>query len=367
MKNRIKILVDGRWFDSYYSGVTTYLKGIYNVIARDPDFDITIIGGNSAQLANEFPHHVTLMELRSNSNSKRLFWDIPGIIKKYGFDYAHFQYICPLIKQCKYIVTLHDLLFLDFKGSFPVHFIVKRALLFYLSAKRADILLTVSDFSRERIAHHFKIPKDKIHVTPNGVLERYRDIDQGDEFKRNYRIGRYILFVSRIEPRKNHLALIKAFLELQLYKEYTLVFVGKKTIPVREMDRYIDTLPMEIRNRIVFIDKLSEQELKSCYEHASLFVYPSLSEGFGIPPLEAISLGAKTICSNTTALRDFDFLSAYQFAPNNASELKSRMLYALHDANYPMHEFQTIIRARYNWENIGEKLKKILVDDRSGD
>ena len=208
---KIKILVDGRWFDSYYSGVTTYLKGIYNAVAKDQNFAITIIGSDIVKLKKEFPSNVSFIELQSKSKIKRLYYDIPKIITKYKFDYAHFQYICPISKRCKYIVSLHDILFLDFRGAFPLSFIIKNTLLFYLSAKRADMLLTLSEYSKQRISHYFKISNDEIHIVPCGVLECFNDSSDLPDVCRKYSIKKYILFVSRLEPRKNHIALLKSF------------------------------------------------------------------------------------------------------------------------------------------------------------
>jgi len=359
---KIKILVDGRWFDSYYSGVTTYIKGLYNAIAEDENFSVTVIGKDVNKLKLEFPINVSFIELKTKSNIKWLYIDLPKIIVKHEFDYAHFQYMCPLVKKCKYIVTLHDLLFLDYKDSFPLSFILKNSSLFYLSARKADILLTVSEYSKQRISHHFKINEDKISVIPNGILSKFRE-SKGVDIHSSYNIQKYILFVSRVEPRKNHIAVLKAFVELELYKDYSLVFIGKKTIEVKALNDYLLKLPLQITKKVVFIENVSEDELYSFYKNTSLFIYPSLSEGFGIPPIEAISSGAKTICSNATALGDFDFLSDYHFSPNNLQELKAKITLTLEDENYPITQFQETITKRYDWNKIGDKLKLLLQSD----
>jgi glycosyltransferase involved in cell wall biosynthesis len=363
MSSKIKILVDGRWFDSFYSGVTTYLKGLYSTVAQDSRFSITILGVNIENLKNDFPQNINFIELNSKSKIKWLNYDIPNIISRYHFDYAHFQYICPLTKNCKYIVTLHDLLFLDYKDMFPLSYIFKKSFLFYFSAKRADILLTVSEFSKKRIAHHFNIREKLIRVVPNGILERFNNDSATKDVLIKYGIKKYILFVSRIEPRKNHLTLLKAFFELNLFKEYHLIFIGKKSINVIQLEEYYNNLAPAIRDRIIFIENVSEEDLYSFYANTSLFVYPSFSEGFGIPPIEAICSGAKVICSNATALGDFDFLSDFQFSPNNLEEIKSKLIHTLNDRNYPISNFQKIIKDRYAWKTIGENFKEIILQD----
>jgi glycosyltransferase involved in cell wall biosynthesis len=363
IKGKISILVDGRWFDSYYSGVTTHLKGLYNALARNPMFSITVVGWDMEKLKNDFPDNVNFLELRTHSNIKRLFFDVPAIIKKNKFDFAHFQYVCPFTKKCKYIVTLHDLLFLDYKKSFPLTFIIKNTFLFYLSAKRADILITVSEYSKKSIINHFRIKEKKLHVLPNGVLEKYFNITAGKEEILSNDFNKYILYVSRLEPRKNHISLLKAFVELKLYEEYNLIFIGKKTIPVLELDEYLKSLQNDIRKKVLIIDNLNEQELVHMYKNASLFVYPSKSEGFGIPPLEAISAGVRTICSYTTALSDFGFFQDYFFNPDDIDELKEKIVSAMNDATYPIEEFQRIIKSKYDWYKIADNFKEILKNE----
>lgn len=360
---KIKILVDGRWFDSYYSGVSTYIKGLYNDLSEDKNFEITIVGSNIVKLKEEFPENINFIQLNSAFNLKRLYYDIPNLIKKHNFDYAHFQYICPISKPCRYIVTLHDLLFLEYKKSFPLTFILKNSLLFYISSVRADLILTVSEYSKKQIENFFKTNPNKIYITPNGILKRFYERVKTIDIKKKYNVGDYILYVSRLEPRKNHLALIKAFVELELHNNYQLLLIGKKTIKNVDLEEYIDNLREDIKYKIIFIENTSEEDLHGFYSNASLFVYPSLSEGFGIPPIEAISCGAKTICSNATALIDFDFLSRYQFDPNNLNELKEKIISTLNDSFYPIDDFKFIINDRYNWSNISNLYKELLIND----
>jgi glycosyltransferase involved in cell wall biosynthesis len=360
---KIKILVDGRWFDSYYSGVSTYIKGLYNDLSEDQNFEVTIVGSNIDKLKEEFPENIKFIQLNSRSNLKRLYYDIPNLIKKHNFDYAHFQYICPILKPCRYIVTLHDLLFLEYKKSFPLSFILKNSFLFYISSLRADMILTVSEYSKKQIVKIFKTKSDKIHITPNGILKKFCEGTNSMDIKTKYNLGEYILYVSRLEPRKNHLTLIKSYVELELYNNYQLIFIGKKTISNVGLDEYIFSLNDSIKSKILFIENTSEEDLHGFYSNASLFVYPSLSEGFGIPPIEAISCGTKTICSNATALADFDFLSTYQFDPNNLNELKDKIVFALNDQSYPIENYKSIINKRYNWSNISDSYKELLIND----
>lgn len=358
--NKVKILVDGRWFESFYSGVSTYIKGLYLFLAQNETFEITIITSHEAKIRAEFPESIKIIEHQSRSKTLWLFRDIPRIIKKGNFNFAHFQYICPFSKDCVYIVTLHDLLFLDYKRDYPVSFILKNRFLFYLSAKRADILLTVSEFSKRRIAALFGIPLSKIHVTLNGVLPTYMNMIN-DNHNRKIEKRKYILYVSRIEPRKNHIMLIRAFVDLCIYKDYDLIFIGKETIPVKSIHNYMSLLPENIRSTIKFIENVKESELACYYKNASLFVYPSKSEGFGIPPIEAMASSTKVLCSNATALNDLSFLGKYHFDPNNENEFREKLAKILLDKDYPYDLLKSEAIKRYSWNQIAQDFALLLI------
>ena len=118
-----------------------------------------------------------------------------------------------------------------------------------------------------------------------------------------------------------------------------------------------------IKKQIVHFENVSQLELYSFYNQAELFVYPSVAEGFGIPPLEAAMLKCKVLCSNQTAMSDFDFFGSYLFNPNKPDELKSKMSSILTDDEYPYDEIRNSVISRYNWkviaENFAKKLKSI--------
>ena len=252
------------------------------------------------------------------------------IIKKYNIDYAHFQYIAPLIKYCRYIVTIHDVLFNDFKDSFPLSYRLIKNFLFRISAEKSDIFLTVSNYSKERISKYYQIPLDKIRVIPNGVGEDFFNmpIESSDnDIFFSHNLEKFILYVSRVEPRKNHLILLKAFNELQLWdRGYKLVFIGRQDLPYPELDSFLEEGSKELIESVFRISNVSHESLKLFYHHCALFVYPSIAEGFGIPPLEAITAGAPTLCSNSTAMSEFSFLEDDLFVPTDLEELKQKIL-----------------------------------------
>lgn len=213
---KIKLFVDCHYFGTFYSGVTTYIKGIYNVLVNYEDFEIYLVSTTAGKLSQDFPdERFRYIELKSESRLKRYLYETPKLIEKYGIEYAHFQYIVPPFKRCKYLVTIHDILFEDYPNLFPLGYRIARSALFRFSAQKADILLTVSEYSRRQISTHYGVPYNAILVAPNGVCDEYATSEkENGRHSRNNGV-QYILYVSRLEPRKNHKTLIEAFVELK--------------------------------------------------------------------------------------------------------------------------------------------------------
>ena len=283
---------------------------------------------------------------------------------RYKIDAAHYQYIAPPVKNCLQIVTIHDLLFKDFPEEFSMGYRLIKGAAFYLSARRADLVTTVSDYSKKAIVRHFGIPGRDVHVVPNGVspffFEPYDKEGSRKRVREQFKISDYILYVSRIEPRKNQLDLLRSYLDLRLYEQgRSLVFVGKESIPVPQIRAIIDPLPGEIREKIFFLENISNTDLRLLYQAADLFVYPSKGEGFGIPPLEAAALGVPTICSNTTAMSDFTFFGNNHISPDRDA-LKRSIVSALASQPVNLREISHAVKKGYGWDSAAMTMNELL-------
>lgn len=363
----MKFLVDAHCFDySTSEGINTYIKGLYGeLIQIASNIDFYFAGKDIDKLESLFERsaNVHYIQLTAKSKAQRLLTEMPSIIHRYNIDYAHYQYTTPLIKNCRTIVTLHDILFKDYPRMFPLGYRLSKNFLFELSAKRADLLLTVSNYSRNRIASHYGVNRNKIHVTPNAVSEDFFHIDerQARAFIQGRGLDKYILYVSRIEPRKNQMALLRAYHELGLaMKGYDLVFIGRKTLHVPDFDEMLASLPNMEKQHIHIYNQVPYEELKLWYKATSLFVYPALAEGFGIPPIEAGAAGVPCICSNLTAMGDFTFFGDNLIDVTNIETLKSAIINNLSSPAIDTNKVCSAIKAKYNWKSIAENFYNLL-------
>lgn len=326
------------------------------------------------KLKEAFPHpgNINFVSYSSKSPVKRLLFDIPSIIEKYKTDYAHFQYIIPVEKKCRYIVTIHDVLFCDFPNEFPPGYKISKKILFRRSANKAALLTTVSDYSKVKIEEHLKPKQKQVHVIPNAVHRKfflpYNKVSSQNYVQKKYGIGKSILYVSRFEPRKNHLSLLTAYLNLKLYeKGYYLVLLGHKSIGIPKLENTLSALPESISKYVFINNSINDDELLEFYRAASVFVYPSLAEGFGIPPLEAGALKIPVICSNSSALAKFSFFGDKHIRPDNIELLSQKLMEII--TNPPgekqLSSISVSIYQNYSWEKSAEAFLNLIVNDYS--
>jgi len=305
---------------------------------------------------------------KHRTGSLRLLSDIPALIKKHKFDFAHFQYISPAPhSQCHYIVTLHDILFNDFPKDFPFIYRLTRNFIFRKSFEQASIKTTVSEYSRQRISKHYHIPAEEINVIPSGPVTtfgtNYSKCEAAEKINKKYGIQNFILYVSRIEPRKNQQLLLKKFLDLQLYKQgIALVFIGKNSITTAAFQELFKSVSDEQVKYIHWLEQVPSEDIEAFYKACRLFVYPSKAEGFGLPPLEAAVCKAPVLCSSSTAMQDYSFFDPYRFDPADEKDFENKltaMLQTPPEASC-LEKLALYILEKYSWEKTAEKFYQLL-------
>jgi glycosyltransferase involved in cell wall biosynthesis len=355
MSKKIKLFVDAHVFDGISQGTVSFIANLYSGIIKENNYEV-YVGSNNKTKAIELLNSEKFIHVRYNTNSKylRLLFEIPYHLWKNKIDFAHFQYITPIVKPCKFILTIHDVLFLDFPQYFPLIYRLKNKILFKISTYRANIFTTVSKYSSSAIKKHFNYNKN-IFVIPNILNTSLKN----SQIETLLNKKKYILYVSRIEPRKNHALLLKAWLELELYnQEIYLVFVGHNTIESKDLTNNFINMNELQKKYFIHFNNINSPKLSWMYSNCLLFVFPSLAEGFGIPPLEASLFGSKVLVSNSTAMKDFDFFP-YNFNPSNYEEFKSKLELAL-QTDYNIQSTNEIINNTYNQKKITTDFLEII-------
>lgn len=216
-----------------------------------------------------------------------------------------------LSEESKLILTIHDLSFeylpqtLSFKRRLWHMFINPRRLI-----KKAHKVLAISNSTRDDLINIYKVHSDKIEVVYNGIADEFREIDRNDskllETKNKYNLPfNFILFLGTFEPRKNIGGIVKSYEILREEKnanldKYKLVIAGSSGWKSKEIEKSINSSPF--RGDIIRTKFIKNEDKVYVYNLASLFVYPSFFEGFGIPPLEAMKCGVPVVASNNSAL-----------------------------------------------------------------
>lgn len=360
----MKVFIDAHVLDDLNQGSKTYLKGMYSSRLRQDTLNQYYFGVNeAASIKNEWGSVANAFAIVYHSHYRiaRLGWEIENVIRKERIDWAHFQYVSPLRKTCNEIVTIHDILFRDFPEYFSRSYRISRDFLFRRSARRAEWVLTVSDYSKEALCRHYGIPPEKILITRNGILDFFWE-DGGAEPVSGLNEGKFILYVSRFEPRKNHEGLLRAFIDLNCIKDgLQLVLVGGVGIQSPGFIKLYESLSKQDRGQVHFLQNLELPQLKWLYRRCALFVYPSFAEGFGIPPLEALACGANVLCSGTTAMSEFKFFGNRLFNPKDDEEFRSKMKYYLdHPETESLSGMQEFVREVYSWDSAAKELGTIF-------
>jgi len=238
-------------------------------------------------------------------------------------DLLHVQYRLPFVSLGACACTIHDVLFETHPQFFPKSFALMSRMASRAAINHADLLFTVSRYTRHAMADVYRIDPATIAVTYNAVDgERFHPYPAANELCARYGLvpNGYVCTVGRLEPRKNHLTLIRAYAELPAgLRGYPLVIIGQRDFDFDAIHELARSAGLE--QSIRFIENASDDELPVLLSQASLFVYPSWAEGFGMPVLEAMACGVPVITSTTTSMPEVAGDAAQLVDPGDARAL----------------------------------------------
>jgi len=246
-----------------------------------------------------------------------LLWQIHGLKP----DLVHFGMVQqPLLCRRPTVTTMHDLTTTRFRNTsknwlvFTIKQIVYRFVNFYVPHKSRHIIVP-SQFVKDDVVHYAHVSPDKITVT----YEAADKITENAEPLSQLINEQFIMYVGRPQPHKNLERLIDAFSGLHTaYPNLKLVLVGKTDVLYERLKAHVKDVGWE---NVIFTGFVGDGQLRWLYEHCALYVFPSLSEGFGLPGLEAMIAGAPVVCSNATCLPEIYGNAAHYFDPYDVADI----------------------------------------------
>jgi glycosyltransferase involved in cell wall biosynthesis len=365
---RPRIGIDLHVADGIFQGSRTHCLELFSrVIDVTPECDFVLLTSDPSKLISfsqsfALPN-VNIIAMPSRRAVVRLLWQLPQAARRLRISLLHTQYIVPPVAFCATAVTVHDILFESFPEYFEKSFVLRSRLLVPYSIRRSTAIFTVSDFSHRQICEAYSVPPKNVHTISNGVdTTRFFPGRRGMEVVKAMGLegGEYFLTVGRLEPRKNHATLLRAWAKIKAPRP-RLVIVGQRHFNYRDSIDLIRTL--EIQDDVLILEQVSDVELPAIYRNAKGFVYTSWAEGFGMPLLEAMASGIPVVTSATTALTEVGAGATLYVDPSDPAEISA----AINSLNTDSELRQSLIergfrRAKdFTWERSARTVRDVYL------
>lgn len=261
----------------------------------------------------------------SESSYVRYGIEYPLRLLRHPVDVLISFYVLPPMTRCRHVLCLPDVSWIVHPEWFPRKVALAMGLATRISVKRADRIVAVSHHTKKEIIRHLGVPEEKIVVIPHGMPERFLERmapEVVEAVKARYGIGgAYILSINDIHPRKNIEGLLDAFLYLNRTHAipHYLVLVGQSLW--QHDGRFQEVLKGEFGHRIVMTGYVPDEDIRPLYQGASVFVYPSFYEGWGLQVHEAMASGVPVAISNRSSLPEVAGDAALQFDPSDSRQM----------------------------------------------
>ena len=357
----MRITIDARMLEN--SGIGRYIK---NLLQRLLEIDTSntftaIVNSNGLLPAGGERLNVRVLSSPVQIYSLREQILLPFKTNSPRPDLIHYpSFNMPLLNASPVVVTIHDLVYYLFEDACPgrLAHIYARAM-FRIVSRLATRIIAISNHTKEDIVKHLGVSPEKIDVTPMGVDEIYRPVTDTrliEQVRDRYNIkDPFVLYVGTHHPRKNLVRLVRAFSSMAGGRDLKLVITGR--VEKRRSELYRTVEDLGLGDRVVFTGFVPEEDLPALYSAAELFVFPSLYEGFGMPPLEAMACGTPVVASNATSLPEVVGDAAVTVDPLNVEALSGAMEKVLKSRNLREELIEKgFKRARlFKWEDTARK------------
>lgn len=338
----MKIGIDARMYGSGFTGIGRYTYELirhlsemdeeseYVVFLRKESFDdFEPPNKRFTKVLADFPHYS--------------FAEQTGFLKllnKTDLDLMHFcHFNAPVFYKKPYIVTIHDLTLSFFPGKKMNNFWRRFAYRLVLKAvtKKAKMIIAVSEHTKKDLQKMFNVPSERIEVIYNGVNPEFAEKSETTKPDLMKKLGLqkpYFLYTGVWRDHKNIVGLIKAFDQVNedLGEQYNLVITGRHNPSYHEIPDIVKELKLE--EDVHLVGQVSEDDLRSLYQYALAYVFPSYYEGFGLPPLEAMQSGTPVAVSNKSAIPEVcGEGNALFFDPYSTDDMREKMRMIATDAS----------------------------------
>jgi glycosyltransferase involved in cell wall biosynthesis len=360
------------------AGIARYTRGILGALAgvgRAHDFVLVVAGSDSGvERALRLGENFSIRKLHLSERLWTILWQrlrVPLPVDLYtgALDVFHSpDYVLPPVRRGRKVVTIHDLSFLRYpEGAEP-------SLRRYLGsavprgAKEADLVLADSESTRRDVIELLGIRSGKVRVVYPGVSETFRPIEDPDKLaaaKERYQLTLpFLLSVGTLEPRKNLIVLLEAYalLRRQVGLEHKLVIAGAPGWQYEGIFRRVEDLSLE--GHVSFLNYVPERDLPALYCLADVLVFPSIYEGFGFPPLEAMACGTPVITSDSSSLPEVVGDAGLMVPADDGVALAAAVCELTESASLQARLAKKgLSRARqFSWQRTGEELLTVYAD-----
>lgn len=319
---KINVIIDARMVDNNLHGIARYTYEIINKLNNNQVNLFLLV--NDLKLAQQIfgeKQNIKLIKMRSKFLSLFEQIELPWIINRFNGDVIFHtpSFVCSPFINKPIIMTIHDLNHIALPQYYSKFHVVYYNLIVRTCAKKARKILTVSYFSKNEIVKWLKCKDDKVKVTYNGIdscFKIVKDENQLQQIREKYNLPeKFILYVGNQKKHKNLLTLFQAMAKLD-DKDIRLIINGKPTEETKEV-----IIKLDLQNKVKFIGYIDDKDLPFLYNCCTLFVFPSLYEGFGLPPLEAMACGANVLVARTSSLIEIIDNENLMFSALDSDEL----------------------------------------------
>ncbi|MBA3438738.1 MAG: glycosyltransferase family 4 protein [Pyrinomonadaceae bacterium] len=311
-------------------------------VAPDDEFELvspfpftSLIADGSDQ---GLPSNLRIVRAEVNALKKR-WWTIglPLYARQSALTLFHgTNYNVPLWHRCPTVVTIHDLSLFLYPETHEDHLVRRAHRRLPTMARTADLIITPSESVKREVCEHLPVKASKVVAVPEAPRRSFRPIPLEHTIETRRRLGiedDFLLFVGTVEPRKNLLTLVQAFDEILRTTTLRpqLVIAGKRGWLVDDLFSYIKRTGID--ERILFTGYVSDEDLCALYSSCRVCVYPSLYEGFGLPPLEAMACGAPVVTTRIPPIIETVGQAARLVVPKDVRALAQSIIELLQDAD----------------------------------